>query len=69
MLQYPSLGEGVYRGGYKDAGAVITFDWEGASGAGSWGATGTLEGDLLPVGYNEIMQHSDFEAASYVLTR
>ncbi len=29
VLQYPSLGEGGYRGGYKDANGVITFEWEG----------------------------------------
>ena len=67
VLQYPSLGEGGYRGGYKDANGVITFEWEGWSVAGPWGATGTLKGDSLTVQYNEIMQHTDFEAALYVL--
>jgi hypothetical protein len=67
VLQYPSLGEGGYSGGYKDVNGVITFEWEGWSVAGPWGATGTLKGDSLTVQYNEIMQHTDFEAALYVL--
>jgi hypothetical protein len=29
VLQYLSLGEGGYRGGYKDANGVIVFEWEG----------------------------------------
>ena len=67
VLQYPSLGEGGYRGGYQEANGVITFEWEGWSVAGPWGATGTLNGDSLTVQYNEIMQLTDFEAALYVL--
>jgi hypothetical protein len=67
VLQYPSLGEGGYRGGYKDANGVIVFEWEGWSGAGPWGATGILTGDSLTVQYNEIMHHTDFEDALYVL--
>jgi hypothetical protein len=67
VLQYPSLGEGGYRGGYTEANGVITFEWEGWSVAGAWGATGTLTGGSLTVQYNEIMQHTDFEAAVYVL--
>ena len=67
VLQYPTLGEGGYRGGYEDAHGVITFEWEGWSTAGPWGATGTLKGDSLTVQYNETMQHTDFEAALYVL--
>jgi hypothetical protein len=67
VLQYPSLGELGYRGGYRDANGVIVFEWEGWSVAGPWGATGTLEGQSLTVRYNEIMQHTDFEDAVYVL--
>jgi hypothetical protein len=67
VLQYPSLGEGGYRGGYTDANGVITFEWEGWSVVGPWGATGTLKGDSLTVQYNEVMQLTDFESALYVL--
>jgi hypothetical protein len=69
VLQYPSLGEGGYRGRYTDANGVITFEWEGWSVAGPWGATGTLKGDSLTVQYNLIMQLTDFEDAVYVLMR
>ena len=69
VLQFPSLGEGGYRGGYRDANGVITFEWEGRSTAGSWGATGTLQGDSLRVQYNLIMQLTDFEDSVYVLMR
>jgi hypothetical protein len=67
VLQYSSLGEGGYRGGYKEANGVVIFEWEGWSVAGPWGATGTLNGDSLTVRYNEIMQHTDFEDAVYRL--
>ena len=66
VLEYVSLGEGGYRGGYKDANGVITFEWEGWSSAGPWGATGTLQGDLLKVQYNLVMQMTDFEDAVYL---
>jgi len=66
VLQFPSLGEGGYRGGYTDANGVITFEWEGRNVAGSWGASGTLKGDALTVQYNPMMQLSDFEDAVYV---
>jgi hypothetical protein len=69
VLQYPSLGEAGYRGGYKDANGAIVFEWEGWSTAGPWGATGTLRGDSLTVQYNLIMQLTDFEDAEYVLMR
>ena len=69
LLQYLSLGEGGYRGGYKDANGVLVFEWEGWSAAGPWGATGTLKGDSLTVQYNLIMQLTDFEDAVYVLMR
>jgi hypothetical protein len=66
VLQYQSLGEGGYRGGYEDANGVVAFAWEGWSVAGPWGATGTLKGDSLTVQYNQIMQWTDFEDAVYV---
>ena len=45
-LQFPSAGE--YRGGYTEADGVITFQWEGWSTAGPWGATGMLkDGSLI----------------------
>ena len=56
-----------YRGRYTDANGVVTFEWEGWSAAGPWGATGTLTGDALTVRYNVIMQLTDFEDAVYVL--
>jgi hypothetical protein len=67
VLQFPSVGEGGYRGGYKDASGVITFEWEGWNIAGPWGAIGSLTGDSLTVKYNEIMQWTDFEDATYAL--
>jgi hypothetical protein len=67
VLQYPSLGEGGYPGGYREANGVIAFGWEGWSGAGPWGATGTLESDSLVVQHNFIMQMTDFEDAVYAL--
>ena len=68
VLQYPTLGEGGYRGRYEEAHNGITFDWEGRNTAGPWGATGTLEDGKLIVQYNQIMQWSDFEDAVYALT-
>ena len=66
-LQYPSLGKGDgYRGEYRDANGVMTFEWEGWSVAGSWGASGILRGDELTVQYNLIMRLTDFEDAVYV---
>ena len=66
VLEYPG---GGYRGGYKDENGVITFEWEGSSGAGPWGAAGTLKGESLTVQYNVVMQLTDFEDAVYVLMR
>jgi hypothetical protein len=60
--------DGTYRGVYKDANGAITFEWEGWSVAGPWGATATLEGDSLTVRYNVIMMLSDFEDAVYLRT-
>jgi hypothetical protein len=64
VLQYASLG-GEYRGAYTESNGVITFQWEGSSTAGAWGATGTLKDGSLTVQYNLIMQLSDFEDAVY----
>jgi len=58
-----------YRGTYSESKGVIVFDWEGWSGAGPWGATGTLKGDTLIVNYNTIMSLTDFEDAAYVIQR
>jgi hypothetical protein len=63
-LQYVSLGI-EYRGGYTESNGVITFQWEGGSTAGAWGATGTLHDSSLTVQYNLIMQLSDFDDAVY----
>jgi hypothetical protein len=65
----------VYAGRYAEAGAVVTFAWDGfstagpdgSSTAGPWGATGTLDGKSLTVQYNLNMWLSDFENAVYVL--
>jgi hypothetical protein len=65
-LQYGSLGI-EYRGGYTESNGVITFQWEGWSTAGAWGATGTVNDGSLTVQYNLIMQLSDFEDAVYGL--
>lgn len=67
-LQYPSLGSGEYRGGYTEAGGLITFEWEGWNIGGPWGATGTMQNGTLTVRYNDIMLWSDFEDAVYRLT-
>ena len=69
VLQYPSLVGPGYRGEYQQVGASITFEWEGWSVAGPWGATGSLSGDSLTVRYNSVMQWTDFEDAVYVLMR
>jgi len=65
VLRYEGIGD--YRGGYTVANGVITFEWEGWSAAGPWGATGTIRGDSLTVEYNLIMQLTDFEDAVYAL--
>ena len=66
-LQYSRLGL-EYRGTYRVANGVVTFEWEGGSAAGPWGATGSLNGDALSVRYNLIMQLSDFEDGVYLRT-
>lgn len=66
-LQFESpIGE--YRGGYTQSNGVITFEWEGWSVAGPWGATGTLKDGTLTIRYNEVMIATDFEDAVYLLT-
>lgn len=69
VLQYPILGAVGYRGGYTEVNGVITFEWEGWSSAGPWGATGALQGDSLTMQYNLIMQMTDFEDGVYALAR
>ena len=68
VLKYDDPG-GEYRGGYTETNGDITFDWEGWSVAGPWGATGTLADETLTVRYNFIMMMTDFEDAVYVLLR
>ena len=67
-LKYDSLGI-EYHGGYTESNGAVVFQWEGWSLAGSWGATGVLEGGALTVHYNDIMMLSDFEDAAYALKR
>ncbi|HKH70239.1 MAG TPA: hypothetical protein VKA59_02760 [Vicinamibacterales bacterium] len=65
VLRYDDIGD--YRGGYTESNGVITFDWEGWSVAGPWGASATLERTSLTIRFNFIMQMTDFEDAVYVL--
>jgi hypothetical protein len=65
-LKYVSLGL-EYRGGYTESNGVITFEWEGWSGAGPWGASGTLKDGSLTVRFNAVMQMTDFEDGVYAL--
>jgi len=65
-LQYDAYGGLEYRGSYQKVDSLITFNWEGWSTAGSWGATGILRDDTLTVAYNIIMELSDFEDAVYL---
>ena len=68
-LQYlRSRGSFEYRGTYKEENGHITFEWEGWSAAGPWGATGSLTDDSLTVRYNLIMELTDFENAVYIRT-
>jgi hypothetical protein len=62
VLEYPA---GVYRGRYTEAGGAMNFLWEGWSGAGPWGATGTIASETLTIEYNAVMSMSDFENAVY----
>lgn len=73
VLQYPpsSLGDGAFRGQYRDAsgGIMFLFEFQGRIIFDPWDdATGTLKGDSLTVQYEESMQHADFEDAVYTLT-
>ena len=70
-LQYSSANYPFfeYRGTYGEANGHITFEWEGWSVAGPWGATGSLTEDSLTVRYNLIMQLSDFEDGVYIRTK
>jgi hypothetical protein len=67
-LQFSSLRFGFfeYTGRFSRADTRITFDWDGWSSAGKWGATGTLQGDKLDVSYNYIMWMTDFMDGVYV---
>lgn len=65
-LQYSNAAStGEYRGRYKEVDGNITFEWEGWSIAGPWGASGSVTANSLTVRYNFIMQMSDFEDAVY----
>jgi hypothetical protein len=68
-LQYRTcMCGGEYLGRYTETPGSITFEWDGWSAAGPWGASGTLQGDTLTVRYNQIMQLTDFEDAAYLRT-
>jgi hypothetical protein len=67
VLQY--VGRTEYRGRYTQANGDITFEWEGWSVAGPWGATGSLSDGTLSIRYNLIMGLSDFEDAVYLDAR
>jgi hypothetical protein len=67
VLQYGYPRAFEYRGTYKESGSAITFEWEGWSTAGPWGATGSLGDKALIVRYNEVMMLTDFEDAIYSL--
>lgn len=56
----------TYSGQYQEGQGAINFDWDGASTAGAWGATGRLDGASLRIRYNTTMQLTDFEDALYV---
>lgn len=67
-LQFSSLHAGFfeYAGRYSRADSLITFDFEGSSTAGSWVATGTLDGDVLSVAHNDVMHMADFLDGVYL---
>lgn len=67
VLQYASGPD--YRGRYTEQNGIITFDWDGSSRAGPWGATGSIGDDTLSVRYNTIMVLSDFEDGVFVRTQ
>src|SRR5579872_6431810 len=61
-LQVPPC---AYAGTYEIAGSAVTMRWFAGSAAGPWGSTASLDGDLLTVHYNLLMQLTDFEDATY----
>ena len=63
VLQF--LSGRAYTGRYQQQNDDVTFQWDGGSAGGPWGATGALTGELLTVHYNVIMELSDFEDAIY----
>lgn len=60
-------GERDFRGTYTYAAStgLITFAWEARSLAGPWEAWGQLQGNVMAVSYNVVMQLSDFEDESF----
>ena len=70
VLQYPrALGRGAILEGTRTQTASSCSCSSGRAGASPahGDATGTLKGDSLTVQYEEIMHHTDFEDAVYVL--
>jgi len=69
-LHYPTIAY-VYRGAYQDANGVLQFLFDSSTGRSvdePWDdATGILEGDVLTLEYDDMMQHADFENAVYML--
>jgi hypothetical protein len=65
-LAYSDTGS-QYRGWFSQSGHLVTFLWEGSSGAGPWGAEGVLGDGTLTIRYNLVMQMTDFEDAVYSL--
>jgi hypothetical protein len=63
-LQYDSCCD--YRGTYSRADSAITFEFNAASLAGPWVATGIVDGDYLGVKYNPVMLFDDFEDGLYI---
>lgn len=70
-LQYPSLGDGAYRGQYRDEGGALMFLFGERRSIFDLrvNATGTFKGDSLTIQYEVGMHHADFEDAVYVLMR
>ena len=56
-----------YRGWFTQSGNQVTFQWEGVSRAGPWGAEGVINDGALTMRYNLVMQMTDFEDAVYAL--
>jgi len=67
-LQFSSARFGffAYTGRVAKADSRLTFDWDGWSAAGPWGASATVRGDSLDVEYNLVMQLTDFIDGVYV---